>query len=92
MVDEAFGVFCVSVVQHGLSHGYEFVGTLEVDIGRREITNAGMAMLVVVPGKETRAVREGMIDATEALGEIGSVLDGLEVRFRERIVVRDMWP
>jgi hypothetical protein len=49
-----------------------------------------MMMLVVVPGKEVLAETTGILDGTEAIRVIGPVFHGFEVRFGERIVVRDM--
>ena len=41
-------------------------------------------MLGVVPGEEGLAVRAGVLDAAEALGELGAVLHGLELRLAHR--------
>jgi len=46
----------------------------------------------VVPSKEWLAVGACVLDATEALGEVRSVLQRLELRLRERVVVRDVGP
>src|SRR5262245_14713507 len=49
-----------------------------------------MAMLVVVPGKETLAEGAGILDGAEPVGEFGAILERSEMTFRERIVVGDM--
>ena len=59
-----------------------------MDLVRRHQGDAGMMMLLIVPIEEAAAERLGVLDAAEALGELRLVLHGLEVTFRERIVVR----
>ena len=49
-------------------------------------------MLEVVPGKKRAAESAGVLDAAEAVGEVRPVLERLELRFRERVVVGDVWP
>jgi hypothetical protein len=44
-------------------------------------------MIVVIPSEEGLAVPAGGLDGVEAAGEIGPVLQGLELRFAKRIVV-----
>jgi hypothetical protein len=50
-----------------------------------------MTMLSVVPMKELSAMRTGVLDRSETCREVGSVLQGLELCLRIRIVIRDMW-
>ena len=45
-------------------------------------------MFVVVPGEELLAVSASVLDRAEAIGEVGSVLQGFELRLRVRIVIR----
>ena len=47
-------------------------------------------MLAVVPGEEVFAEAPGLLFRSKAVREVGTVLEGLEVTFRKRIVVRDM--
>lgn len=61
-----------------------------VDRGRSHEADAGMAMLFVVPLEEALAVSAGFFDAAEALGEVRAVLQGLELRLREGVVVGDV--
>jgi hypothetical protein len=49
-------------------------------------------MVVVVPGEELLAKGTRVLDGAEALGELGHVLEGLELALRVRIVVRDVGP
>ena len=51
-----------------------------------------MVMVLVVPGEEAAAEVLGILDAAEALGELGLVFQGLEVGFRERVVVGGVGP
>jgi hypothetical protein len=53
---------------------------------------ARVAVHGVVPGKEALAMHTRILDAAEACGEVGAVLHGFEVRFRVRVVVRDVRP
>jgi hypothetical protein len=56
-----------------------------VAIRRPLEADAAVVVLVVVPGEEVDAVRAGILDAAEALGNIGAVLEGLESGPRERL-------
>ncbi len=51
-----------------------------------------MVVLVVVPGEERAADLAGVLERAEAVGEVGAVLEGLELRLRERVVVGDVGP
>ena len=59
--------------------------------GRGHQADAAVAMLVVVPVEELLAVRAGVLDRAEPLREVGSALQGLELRLGVRIVIRDVW-
>ncbi len=48
-----------------------------------------MAVLGVVPREERAAVGRGVLDVEETTGEAGVVLQGLELRLRERVVIGD---
>ena len=58
-----------------------------VDVRRRQHADAGMPVLMVVPAHEPAAGGTAVLDGTEALGKLGPVLEGLELRLRERVVV-----
>jgi len=49
-------------------------------------------VLGVVPGEEDLAEAAGVVGRAETLGELGPVLQGLELTFRERVVIGDMRP
>jgi len=44
-------------------------------------------MFVVIPGEELLAKGTRVLDGAEALGELGPVLEGLELALRVRIVI-----
>ena len=52
----------------------------------------GVPVLVVVVGEEDAAELAGFTEGGEAAGERRAVLEGLEVRFGVRVVVRDVRP
>src|SRR6266511_1141996 len=49
-------------------------------------------MLVVVPGEEAAQMNARLLEALEALRKFGPVLERLELRLRERVVVGYAWP
>jgi len=53
-------------------------------------TNAAVTVDGVVPTEEDLAVCTGVLDRTEACREVWPVLQGFELRFRVRIVIRDV--
>ena len=58
-------------------------------IVRRVEPETAVPMLGVVPRKEIGAVHPRVLEGTKPLGEIGAILEGLELGLREGIVVRD---
>lgn len=77
--------------------GVQGVGTLleqglslaVVDRRRGHVADAGMAMAVVVPREELLTMGARVFDAAKALREVGTVLEGLELRLGEGVVVPD---
>src|SRR5450759_4551887 len=59
-----------------------------VDGGRSHQADSSVAVFVVVPGEELLAVSASVLDRAEAIGEVGSVLQGFELRLGVRIVIR----
>src|SRR5208337_3594881 len=51
-----------------------------------------MAVVLVVPIEKAAAEASGVLDAAKALGEQRLILEGLEVAFRERVVVGGIRP
>src|SRR5436305_1558070 len=74
-----------SLVPHGL-------GEAVVDVRGCMKSQAGVAMLVVVPGEEVYAVQPCGLDRGEPVGEVGPVLQRLELRLAEGVVVGDVRP
>ena len=89
---EAFGMGEVGRLQDGSALLPKRGSGAEVHRRRGHEADAGVAMLVVVPGEELARMRSGVLEAPEACGELGPVLEGFELRLRERIVVRDPRP
>jgi hypothetical protein len=80
-------VRAVSVSQHQCPVGPDGGGPAVVNVGGGVQAEAAVAVLVVVPGEEVLAVRSCCLDRVEAAGEARPVLEGLELAFRERVVV-----
>ena len=56
----------------------------------RQQLQAGMVVFVVVPVEEVPAERIGVWNATESVRVTWPILQGFEVRLRERVVAGDM--
>jgi hypothetical protein len=67
-------------------------GESKVDVVRREQPDSDVVMLGVVPGEEVAAEAACVLERTESVRKVGPVLQGLELRFGEWVVVRDVWP
>ena len=81
----------VSRLQYSLSFVNDVgIGTV-VDGGWREHAESRVVMVIVVPVKELCTVGQGFVIGRESVWEIGLVFEGLELAFRKRIVVRNMW-
>ncbi len=89
---EAFGMRDERLIEHLLAGGVEPQRLAGVHGRRRHVADAGVAMGVVVPGEEPLTERTGVFDGVKACREVGLVLQGLELRFRVRIVIADMRP
>src|SRR5437879_6528179 len=63
-----------------------------VYVGRCQEPEGRVMVLGVVPGEEDVAVGSGILDRAEALRERRAVLQRLELRLRERVVIRDVRP
>jgi len=63
-----------------------------MDIGRREHGEAGVMVVEVVPVEEVAAEGARVLHGAEALGKVRPVLECLELRFAERVVVGDVGP
>ena len=92
LLDEAFGIGAEGVIEGSLSGGVDIVGLAVVDLVGSHEADPGMVVVLVVPGEEAAAEVLGVLNAAEARGEFGLVLEGLEVGFGERIVVGGVRP
>ena len=61
-----------------------------VDCGRSHEADSAVTVFVVVPVEELLAVSASVLNRAETIGEVGSVLQGFELRLGVRIVIRDM--
>ena len=57
---------------------------------RRQHGDPGMFVCTVVPGKECTAKLFGILNAAKAFWEVRTILQGLELGFRIRIVIAYM--
>ena len=67
-------------------------GPAVVHVGGGMKSNARMTMIVVIPTEKSGTVGLAVFEAAEAIGEVGSVLEGPELRFTERVVIAHMGP
>ena len=61
-----------------------------VDHVRRQHGDAAVVMFEVVPVEKTLAMGAGVFQRAEPIGELGPVLHGLELAFREWVVIGDV--
>ena len=78
--DKTLGVGLPGSVKDSLASGNELGRPAMVDSGRGHQIEAGMVVLVVVPGKELLAEAAGIFDRAEAVGEARTVFQGFELR------------
>jgi hypothetical protein len=91
-VHKAFGVALIGLSEDLLSALDELLGPTVVEgLGGKQ-ADAAVMVLGVVPGEEGLTGTAGVLNGAEALGELGPVLEGFEVTFREGVVVGDVGP
>src|SRR5208282_1141208 len=88
--DEALGVCGEGGVEYLGTARERRGGDAVVDVVRGAERERAVTMLAVVPVEETIAVRTCIFDAAEAVGEAGPVLERLESRLGEGVVVGDV--
>ena len=91
-LDEALGMLAEGHCERLLSLSCDDVNAAEEDIGRSEEVQALVVMGVVIPIEEVDAPTTTVACILEAAWIVGLVFERMEVRFRERIVVRHPWP
>ena len=62
----------------------------EVNIGRSEVGDSGVMVFVVIPLVKGGEVRTGVLQAAEAVGEVRTVFQRLELGFRIGVIVGDV--
>ena len=87
VADEPLRVGGVGLGEHGGPLLADGVGVPVVDVGGGVHADPGVAVGVVVPGEEPDQERAGVFEAAEPVGELGSVLQGLEMGFGVGVVV-----
>ena len=87
--EEAFGVARKCSSQRILAPRSDDVDATEEDVGRREEVESFVVMVVVVPPEEVDAPPSPMSRIAEATGIVGLVFQRMELRFGERVVIRD---
>ena len=90
--DEPLGVALVGGVEHEAAGGVQRRRVPVVDGGGGHQSDPGVAVGVVVPVDERAAVSAGVLDVVEPGGELGPVLQGLEVRLRVGVVAGGVRP
>ena len=90
--DEPLGVARVGSVEDAGAGGVQLLRLAVVDGARGHQPDPGVAMLVVVPVEEAAAGLARVLDRVEPIGELGPVLQGLEVRLRVGVVGRGVRP
>ena len=90
--DEPLGRRGVGGVEDALALGVERLGVAVVDRGGGHQADPGVAVGVVVPVEELAAERAGLLDVLEAVGELGPVLQRLELRLAVGVVGRGVGP
>lgn len=68
----------------GVAHGF---GATGLDHPRGHQADAAVAVFVVIPLEEAQAEGAGILDRAEPLRERRMVFHGLELAFRERVVI-----
>ena len=89
-VDESLRVLAPGEAKGLFAFLQDSVGSTVVDVMRGEHRDPGMSMLGVVPGEERTAEGGCGRDVVEPPGEAGVVLQGLELRLGEGVVVTDL--
>ena len=89
--DEPLGVSFIGEVQDGLPSRNELHRLAIVDRCRSEQLQTRMMVLLVIPREEILAEPACILDGAETVRVIWPILHSLEVGFRERVVIGNMW-
>src|SRR5271157_2849767 len=86
-LDESLGIFTECLIKRDLAGHMNGVDLAIMHLVGGHQTDPGMVMVLVVPVEELAAEASGVLDTAEASWEARLILQGLEVAFRERVVV-----
>ena len=89
---EALGMKLVGNIEHFLALPQNVFRLAIVHHRRRKQAQAGVAMFLVVPRKKSLTESTAILNAPETVRELRPILQGAELAFRVRIVVRDVRP
>jgi len=87
---ETFWVRSIRHIENRLTLFEDACGLPVVNYGRGEQRQARVAMFLVVPAKESLTECTAVLNAPEAIWELGPIFQGAELTFRIRIVIRDV--
>ena len=90
--NEAIGVGQIGCVEDGLTLLPNDRRLAVMDHGGRHHSDAGVTVVVVVPNEERLAEGAAVLNAAEAIRKLGTILHGVELAFRIRIVVGGVGP
>ena len=88
LADESFWMRGVGRGQNIRALRAHDFGAAVMNVSRRVQASAGVTVVVVVPGKEALTETVRILLGPEAVGELGPVLERLELRLAEGIVIR----
>src|SRR5579864_8839360 len=91
-MDKTLGVGLVGGLEGGLALGLHLGRLAGMHHTRREQAEAGVMMLIVVPGKKRVGPSTRVGQAAEEGRKRWMVLKGFELGLRKRVVIRDMRP
>jgi hypothetical protein len=89
---EALRMKLVGHIEHFLALPQNVFRLAIVHHRRRKQAQAGVAMFLVVPTKQSLTDSSAILNAPETVREFRPILQGAELAFRVRIVVRDVRP
>src|SRR5580658_1815409 len=89
-VREALGVLRVGVVESDLAAGSDLFDAAVEYLGRSEERKSRMLVMVIIPGEELLTPSSRMGERSEPLRIVGLVLQRLELRLGEGVVVADV--
>ena len=89
---KAFGMGLIGGLQHLLPLRLGFPRLPVVDGGRGQQCQARMVVLLVIPVEESLGPAPDLDQGAEAVGVIGSILEGLEMRLGVAVIIANVGP